>query len=34
MGRVVVSGRAQTPAIDALLALFQREVVLDRLRGI
>jgi glutamyl-tRNA synthetase len=32
--RVVVSGRAQTPAIDALLALFQREVVLDRLRTI
>ena len=32
--RIIVSGRAQTPAIDALLALFQREVVLDRLRGI
>ena len=32
--RVIVSGRAQTPAIDALLALFQREVVLDRLRTI
>ena len=32
--RVVVCGRAQTPAIDALLALFQREVVLDRLRAI
>jgi glutamyl-tRNA synthetase len=32
--RVIVSGRAQTPAIDALLALFQREVVLDRLRSI
>jgi glutamyl-tRNA synthetase len=30
--RVIVCGRAQTPAIDALLALFQREVVLDRLR--
>jgi glutamyl-tRNA synthetase len=32
--RVIVCGRAQTPAIDALLALFQREVVLDRLRTI
>jgi glutamyl-tRNA synthetase len=32
--RVVVCGRAQTPAIDALIALFQREVVLDRLRAI
>jgi glutamyl-tRNA synthetase len=32
--RVLVCGRAQTPAIDALLALFQREVVLDRLRTI
>jgi glutamyl-tRNA synthetase len=30
--RVIVCGRAQTPAIDALIALFQREVVLDRLR--
>ncbi|HEX7687026.1 MAG TPA: glutamate--tRNA ligase [Burkholderiaceae bacterium] len=32
--RVVVCGRAQTPAIDALIALFQREVVLDRLRTV
>ncbi|MGN6529778.1 MAG: glutamate--tRNA ligase [Burkholderiaceae bacterium] len=32
--RVVVCGRAQTPAIDALIALFQREVVLDRLRAV
>ena len=32
--RVIVCGRAQTPAIDAVLALFQREVVLDRLRSI
>ena len=32
--RVVVCGRAQTPAIDALIATFQREVVLDRLRTI
>ncbi|MEO5688097.1 MAG: glutamate--tRNA ligase [Burkholderiaceae bacterium] len=30
--RVIVCGRAQTPAIDALVALFAREVVLDRLR--
>jgi glutamyl-tRNA synthetase len=32
--RVIVCGRAQTPAIDALLALFEREVVLERLRAI
>jgi glutamyl-tRNA synthetase len=32
--RVVVCGRAQTPAIDAVIATFQREVVLDRLRAI
>ena len=32
--RVVVCGRAQTPGIDALLALFDREVVLGRLRAI
>ena len=32
--RVIVCGRAQTPAIDALLALFPREVVLDRLRTV
>ena len=32
--RLVVTGRTQTPSIDALLALFQKEVVLDRLRGI
>jgi glutamyl-tRNA synthetase len=32
--RVIVSGRSQTPAIDALLALFSREVVLDRLRAV
>ena len=32
--RIVVTGRAQTPAIDALLALFDRQVVLDRLRTI
>jgi glutamyl-tRNA synthetase len=29
--RVAVCGRAQTPAIDAVLALFEREVVLNRL---
>jgi glutamyl-tRNA synthetase len=32
--RIVVTGRAQTPAIDALLALFDRQVVLDRLRTV
>ena len=32
--RVIVCGRAQTPGIDALLALFQREVVLDRLHAV
>jgi glutamyl-tRNA synthetase len=30
--RVLVCGRAQTPSIDAVLALFPREVVLARLR--
>ena len=30
--RVLVCGRAQTPSIDAVLELFPREVVLDRLR--
>ncbi len=30
--RVLVCGRAQTPSIDAVLALFSREVVLSRLR--
>lgn len=30
--RVLVCGRAQTPSIDAVLALFPREVVLERLR--
>jgi glutamyl-tRNA synthetase len=29
--RVAVCGRVQTPAIDAVLALFDREVVLERL---
>ena len=32
--RVIVAGRAQTPAIDTLLSLFQREIVLNRLRSI
>ncbi|MGA0608912.1 glutamate--tRNA ligase [Caldimonas sp. KR1-144] len=31
--RVLVCGRAQTPSIDAVLALFSREKVLERLRG-
>jgi glutamyl-tRNA synthetase len=30
--RVLVCGRAQTPSVDAVLALFAREYVLDRLR--
>ena len=30
--RVLVCGRAQTPSIDAVLVLFQRETVLQRLR--
>jgi glutamyl-tRNA synthetase len=29
--RVLVCGRAQTPSIDAVLALFPRELVLERL---
>jgi glutamyl-tRNA synthetase len=32
--RVLVCGRVQTPSIDAVLALFQRETVLRRLQGI
>ena len=31
--RVLVCGRAQTPSIDAVLELFERNMVLDRLRG-
>ena len=31
--RVLVCGRAQTPSIDAVLALFTREAVLARLRS-
>jgi glutamyl-tRNA synthetase len=31
--RVLVCGRAQTPSIDAVLALFPREAVLAALRG-
>lgn len=31
--RVLVCGRAQTPSVDAVLALFDREVVIDRLRS-
>jgi glutamyl-tRNA synthetase len=30
--RVAVCGRAQTPSLDAVLALFPREVVQERLR--
>ena len=30
--RVLVCGRAQTPSLDAVLALFPRETVLARLR--
>lgn len=32
--RVLVCGRAQTPSIDAVLALFSREMVLARLQGV
>ena len=32
--RVLVCGRVQTPSIDAVLALFPRETVLVRLRGV
>ena len=32
--RVLVCGRVQTPSIDAVLALFPRETVLQRLRGV
>jgi glutamyl-tRNA synthetase len=32
--RVLVCGRAQTPSIDAVLALFTREVVLSRMRQV
>ena len=31
--RVVACGRAQTPAIDAVLALFDKEILLNRLRS-
>lgn len=32
--RVLVCGRVQTPSIDAVLSLFSKEVVLDRLRAV
>jgi glutamyl-tRNA synthetase len=32
--RVLVCGRAQTPSIDAVLQLFDRKIVLDRLRSV
>ncbi|HSI50449.1 MAG TPA: glutamate--tRNA ligase [Ideonella sp.] len=31
--RVLVCGRAQTPSVDAVLSLFDRQVVVDRLRN-
>jgi glutamyl-tRNA synthetase len=31
--RVLVCGRVQTPSLDAVLALFPRETVLERLRS-
>jgi glutamyl-tRNA synthetase len=31
--RLVLTGRAQTPSVDAVVALFDRKVVLDRLHG-
>jgi glutamyl-tRNA synthetase len=31
--RVLVAGRAQTPSVDAMLALFDREKVIERLRA-
>jgi glutamyl-tRNA synthetase len=30
--RVLVAGRAQTPSVDAMLALFDREKVISRLQ--
>jgi glutamyl-tRNA synthetase len=32
--RVLVCGRAQTPSIDAVLALFERDTVLARLQHV
>ncbi|TDP75023.1 glutamyl-tRNA synthetase [Roseateles toxinivorans] len=32
--RVLVFGRAQTPSLDAVLALFEQKVVVERLRGV
>ena len=32
--RVLVCGRAQTPSIDAVLALFMRDAVLQRLKSV
>ncbi len=31
--RVLVCGRAQTPSVDAVLELFSKEIVIERLRG-
>jgi glutamyl-tRNA synthetase len=32
--RVLLCGRPQTPSIDAVLALFRRDVALERLRNV
>jgi glutamyl-tRNA synthetase len=32
--RVAVCGRAQTPSVDAVLSLFDKKIVLNRLRGV
>jgi glutamyl-tRNA synthetase len=32
--RVLVCGRPQTPSIDAVLELFERDIVLSRLRSV
>ncbi|MEN9843975.1 MAG: hypothetical protein RLZZ612_1804, partial [Pseudomonadota bacterium] len=31
--RVLVCGRAQTPSVDAVLALFEKNIVLKRLQS-
>jgi glutamyl-tRNA synthetase len=32
--RVVACGRTQTPSIDAVLALFDKEILMNRLRAV
>ena len=32
--RVLVCGRAQTPSVDAVLSLFDRKIVIDRLQAL